>query len=243
MEREGMQSLADRRVLVSGGTTGIGRAIVELLVNSNAKVATFARTQEDVDELQKLHPEVAGFVADLADFDSVRDVFSKATEGLGGLDALVNNAGIGGKSVTESGFDEWKEVLDVNLVAPMLLTQLAAEKMGSGSHIVNIGSLSAKSRDEGSDVYVASKLGLRGFSDSVGRLLGEKGVIVTLIEPGKVVSDMAAENSNDSELEKERSEDKIIESADIARAVLFVLSQPERMVIAEMQIRPRAQLI
>lgn len=243
MEREGMQSLANRRVLVSGGTTGIGRAIVEMLVNSNAKVATFARTQEDVDELQKQHPEVVGFVADLADYDSVRDVFAKATEALGGLDALVNNAGIGGSSVTDSGFDEWKEVLDVNLVAPMLLTGLAAEKMESGSRIVNIGSLSAKSRDEGSDVYVASKLGLRGFSDSVGRLLSEKGVIVTLIEPGKVVSDMAAENSDDAELEKERLEDKIIESADIARAVLFVLSQPERMVIAEMQIRPRAQLI
>ncbi|RYG32130.1 SDR family oxidoreductase [bacterium] len=243
MEREGMQTLAGRRVLVAGGTTGIGRACVELLLNANAKVATFARTEEDLKDLKALHPEVCVLKADLAKPEELSKVVDRVHAEFGGIDALINNAGIGAESVTTMSYKDWHNVIETNLAGPMFLTQLVSEKMTSGGHIINIGSLSAKTRGEGSDVYVATKMGLRGFSDSVGRLLGQKGIIVTLIEPGLVASDMTTVDKEQEEIDEQRRKDEMIEAADIARAVTFTLSQPDRMVIAEMQIRPRAQLI
>ncbi|RYG43152.1 SDR family oxidoreductase [bacterium] len=202
----------------------------------------FARTEEDLQKLKALHPEVCVVQADQSKPEDISQMIDRVMAEFGGLDGLINNAGVAAESVTTMAYRDWHQVIATNLVGPMFLTQLAAEKMESGSHIVNIGSLSAKTRGEGSDVYVATKMGLRGFSDSVGRLLGQKGIVVTLIEPGLVESDMTTEDKDQAEIDEKREKAEMIESEDIARAVLFTLSQPERMVIAEMQIRPRAQL-
>ncbi len=243
MEREGMQSLSGTKVLVSGGTTGIGRALVDQLVEQGAQVATFGRGEAELQELREAHPEVLALQGDLTDEASVRAVVAQAVERFGGLDALVNNAGVAGDSITQSAYPEWREVIETNLIGPMLLTQVALDHLKAGSRVVTVGSMSAKVREAESDVYVASKAGLRGFVDSVSKVLNPKGVVLTLIEPGLAESDMTTEGKSAQETAQKKAEDKMMDPEDVARMVVFALSQPPHMVVAELQIRPRAQLI
>lgn len=238
-----MQSLSGKRILVSGGTTGIGRALIDKLVETNAKVATFGRDEAALAKLREERPEVVTIQGDVAKEEDVRAVVEKAVAEFGGLDALVNNAGVAGESILETPYDEWRTVIEANLIGPMLLTQVALEHLKEGAHIVTVGSMSAKTRDEGSDVYVASKSGLRGFVDSVGRALGLKGIVHTLVEPGLAESDMTTEDKTPEEVEKAKAEAKMMDPEDVARTIVFALSQPPHIVIAELQIRPRGQAI
>lgn len=243
MERQGIQSLQGKRVLISGGTTGIGRALVDMLVAEGAQVATFGRDQEDLQKLREAQPAVLAIQGDVSVESDVRSIVAQTVEKFGGLDALVNNSGVAGDSILETPYAEWRKVIETNLIGAMLLTQVSLEHLGKGTHIVTVGSMSAKTRDEGSDVYVASKSGLRGFVDSVGRGLGEKGVVHTLVEPGLAESDMTTEDKSAEEVEKSKAEDKMMDPEDVARMIVFALSQPAHIVISELQIRPRAQLI
>ncbi|RYG45796.1 SDR family oxidoreductase [bacterium] len=245
MANHGTGSFSGKRALVSGGTTGIGRAIVEMLLAEGAQVATFARTEEDVQELRRSLPDVKAFAADMTDREQVVSVVQETLSAFGGLDLLVNNAAVGGQSITDQDYEEWKSIVEINLIGPMMLTQVVAEHLQPGAHIVTVGSMSAKVREEGSDVYVATKSGIRGFVDSLGRTLNQKGILLSLIEPGLADSDMTTVDDGKSreEAEKMKAEHKMMEPEDVARAVLFVASQPPHMVIPELQIRPRAQLI
>lgn len=238
-------SLNGQRVLVSGGTTGIGRAIVQLFLEEGAKVVTFARTEEDVQELKQAFPGLTALTADLTDQKQVVSVVEETFSQLGGLDILVNNAAVAGTSITDTDFEGWRSVVEINLIGPMLLTQLVADRLQPGSRIVTIGSMSAKVREAGSDVYVATKSGIRGFVDSLSKTLNPKGIVLTLIEPGLVETDMTTvdQGASGEETQQKKDEDKMIYPEDIARAVLYAASQPSRMVVAEIQIRPRAQLI
>lgn len=241
MKDSGACSLAGKRALVSGGTTGIGRAIVELFVQNGMKVATFARTESDIEELRKAMPEVLAFTTDVANCDELESAVEKTIAEFGGLDILVNNAGVSGDSVTDTPYREWKSVLEINLLGPMLLTQIASEHLGFGAHIVTIGSLSAKSRGEGTDVYVASKTGIRGFADAVGKGLATKGVLHTLIEPGSTEADMTTEGKTEEEVRKLKADHKMMEAADVARSVLYAVSQPANMVVTRIEVHPRVQ--
>ena len=239
----GTESLRGKRVLISGGTTGIGRAIVEALVREGAHVATFARTAEDIEALRRDLPSVVAFVADAANATDMEAAVDRAMSEFGAIDVLVNNAGVSGDSVMDTPYEDWKSVLEINLLGPMLLTRLTAKRMRAGAHIVTIGSLSAKTRDGDGDVYVASKSGLRGFVDANAKGLAECGIVHTLIEPGLAESDMTTDDKSPEEVAKMKSEAKMMEAEDVARAVLFAAAQPPTMVISELQIRPRAQLI
>ena len=238
-----VESLVGKRVLISGGTTGIGRAAVDLFVKEGAQVATFARTAQDLAKLREEQPGVFAFEADQSDKAAMQGAFDQTASKFGGIDILVINAGVAGESVTEMSYPDWKSVIDINLVGPMLLMQIASEKMTKGAHVVVVGSMSAKTRDPGSDVYVASKSGIRGFVDSAGRSLGDKGILVSLIEPGLAESDMTTDDKTPEQVAKMKAEDKMMDAVDVARSILFVAAQPEHMVIPELQIRPRAQLI
>src|SRR5690606_16166822 len=116
-------------------------------------------------------------------------------------------------------------------------------KKNQVGHIVNIGSMSAKVREGGSDVYVATKSGIRGFTDSLGRTLNEAGVRVTLIEPGLVGSDMTLDQVPKEKQKAKIEAEEMLLAEDIAHAVLYVLRQPHRCTIPELQIRPTKQII
>lgn len=237
-----MQSLAGKRVVVSGGTTGIGLAIAKHLCDLNAKVLVFGRDQGDLDEALGQLPCAVGLTADVGHADDVRRVFAMVDDHLGGLDALVNNAGVGGSSVTALPEEKWHEVLHTDLLGAMHMAQEAVPRMRAvgGGTIVNVGSMSAKTRDEEADVYVAAKSGLRGWSDSFGRTVAKFDINVSLIEPGKVLSDLS---KDDPDVDEKLAKDEMIYADDIARMVIYILSQPKSVSIPMVQVRPRMQLI
>lgn len=207
-------NLAGARVLITGATGGIGHAIVRAFHERGAELVLTGRRTEVLDDLIA---EVGGkaIAADLADAESVSELMTEA----GGIDVLVANAALPGdgalNSFTEAEIDR---SLDVNLRAPIVLSQWAAEQMvprGRG-HIVLIGSLAGRAASPRLSMYNASKFGLRGFALAYREELRGTGVGVSLIAPGFVdEAGMFADSGN--ELPPGM---RAVSPADVAKAVL-----------------------
>lgn len=243
------ECLSGKRVLITGGTTGIGREITLLLASLGANCLICGRNEEQIDET-KAAARQAGFtgscngvVADLASGEDIERLFQEVDEQLGGLDVLINNAALGYGSVTEGGYEEISNIVQTNLTAYLACTQQAAKRMeinGKG-HILNVGSMSADVREVGSSVYVATKAGIQGFSEALRKELNPKNIKVSLIEPGAVDSDMQPGSTEEKGQQMDNLE--MMPAEDIAMAVVFCLAQQERCDIVSMQIRPHLQLI
>lgn len=244
MEAEGLQTLSGKRVFLTGGTTGIGLATAKHLLSAGAKLFTFSRDPRHVEEAKTALPGATVEQGDQSDEKDVQRLVDAAEGALGGFDAVIVNAGEGASSVLDMPVEAWHQVIHANLVGPMQLAGIFAPKLEvrGGGAIVFVGSLSAKTRDEGSDVYVAAKTGLRGFADSFGRGVAEKNVRVCLVEPGKVWTELNKEETLE-ENEAQVRKGIALHADDIARTILFVLSQPDRVDIPLVQVRPRMQLI
>ncbi len=249
------ENIDGKAALVSGGTAGIGLATARLLTSRGARVLIFGHHESELqDALRELGAlgEVHGIVADVSRPEDVTRVFEEADAKLGGLDILVANAGIGAKSLGESEVADIRYVLDTNLLGSMLCAKEAAKRMtpqGSG-HIVAIGSMSAKVREDGLEIYVATKSGMRGFYDSLSKSLNPEGIKVTLIEPGLVHTRIELQHlPKDEQIEQEaQMQEKIdaqtmIEAQDLAEAVHYVLTQPKGCVVPFLQVRPLKQII
>ena len=244
------EKIEGKRIVVTGGTTGIGRMIVLLLLANKANVLTFGRHQQELNDAMTDFKRVGGgqiygLTADTTKPADIQRVFEQAEKELGGLDILVNNAALAAQSVTDTDYDAWRQVIDTNLLGYMACCKIAAERMKKNKtgHIVNIGSMSAKVRESGSDVYVATKSGIRGFTDSLARTLNEEGIRVTLIEPGLVGSDMTLDQVPKEKQAKKIADEEMLLAEDIAHSVLHVLIQPHRCTIPVLQIRPTMQII
>ena len=238
-------SLQGKAVIVTGGTTGIGRATAELLASEGAKVLIFGRHEKELNEALADMPEgqVFGLTADTTKPSDIERVFAMADSKLGGVDILVSNAAEAAQSILDTEYAEWEYVVQANLLGYMACARHAVDRMkpkGSG-HIVNIGSLSAKLRDAGSDVYVATKSAIEGFSEALRKQVNEMGIKISLIEPGKVGADFP--NSTPEEQPAQQAEGEMLLAEDIAAAVHFVLTQPARCDIIQLQIRPHKQAI
>jgi NAD(P)-dependent dehydrogenase (short-subunit alcohol dehydrogenase family) len=239
--------MAGKAVIVTGGTTGIGLATAQLLAREGARVLIFGRHEAELaralEELQREEGEVFGTVADASRVEDVRRVFRDADERLGELDVLVNNAAVGGEHFEDQSLEEMEYLVRANVVGYLACAHEAVERMkrqGSG-HIVNVGSMSADLREEGGSVYVAAKAAIQGFSESLRKTVNPAGIRVTLIEPGKVATDM----TDQSEAEKRENEAKLemLRPEDIAACILFCLAQPARCDVVTMQVRPLLQAI
>jgi NADP-dependent 3-hydroxy acid dehydrogenase YdfG len=243
------QSIEGKKILISGGTTGIGRATAIMLANAGAQIMTFGRHREDLDETMDLIRRVErptqcyGMVADVADPGDIKRIFEAVDSQFGLLDVLINNAAIAWQGVMEGNYPDWSYVIQTNLLGYMACTYEAVNRMAAkqSGHIVNIGSMSADVREQGSSVYVASKSGIQGFSEALRKELNEKGIKVTLIEPGAVATDM--QKMTAEEMEQKVNNREMLEADDIAMAVLYALSQPQRSDVVSLQIRPHLQII
>lgn len=235
-------SLKDKRVLVTGGTTGIGRAIARLLASYGARLFIFGRHAPELrDALKAVRDdggEIEGMTADAAKPKDIDRVFARVRKHFGDLDVLVNNAGLGAEGIADMDDAEWRYVVETNLTAYMAFARNAAvwmEERREGD-IVLIGSISAVRRGKDSSVYVATKAGVQGFAESFHKEMAEEGIRVCLIEPGKVGSDMV-EGSPRAQRAKIRKME-MLRAEDIAVAVHYVLTQPRRCSIPYMQVRP-----
>jgi NAD(P)-dependent dehydrogenase (short-subunit alcohol dehydrogenase family) len=236
--------LDGRSVLVSGGTTGIGRAIAGLLASHGAKVFVFGRHHAELeDALRDIRStgEADGMTGDVARADDIADIFKAARDFLGPLDIFVDNAGLSGEGIAEMPDSEWRYVVETNLIGAMATAEQAADWMkeaGSG-HIVIIGSMSAERKGKSSSVYVATKSGLRGFAESFYREVREDGIKVTLIEPGRTGSDMIEDPPNVQRKKIARGE--MLRAEDVAVAVHYAVTQPARCDVTFMQVRPHIE--
>lgn len=243
-----LEPVKDKSILITGGTTGIGRAIAILLASQGARVMIFGRHQNDLDEamkdIQEAGGEVLGLTADVSDPDDIHRVFQEFDRQMGHLDVLINNAALGYGSVMEGAYPEWDYILKTNLLGYMAMTHEAVERMKANGwgHIVNIGSMSAEVREKDSSVYVATKAGIQGFSASLRKEVNPLGIKVTLIEPGAVGSDMQSQYT--PQQQRERIEQmKMLRAEDIAACVLYTITQPKRCDVVSLQIRPHLQEI
>jgi NADP-dependent 3-hydroxy acid dehydrogenase YdfG len=243
-----LEPVADKSILITGGTTGIGRSTAILLASQGARVMIFGRHQNDLDEAMKdireTGGEVLGLTADVSDPEAIQRVFQEFDRQMDKLDILINNAALGYGSITEGGYAEWDYILKTNLLGYMAMTHEAVERMKANGwgHIVNIGSMSADVREKDSSVYVATKAGIQGFSEALRKEVNPLGIKVTLIEPGAVGTDMQSEYPPAEQ--RERIEKmKMLRAEDIAACVLYTITQPKRCDVVSLQIRPHLQEI
>jgi NADP-dependent 3-hydroxy acid dehydrogenase YdfG len=243
-----IEPVADKSILITGGTTGIGRAIAILLAAQGARVMIFGRHEQELNEamndIRQAGGEVLGLTADVSDPQDVQRVFQEFDGQMDKLDILINNAALGYGSVMEGGYPEWEYILKTNLLGNMAMSHEAIQRMKANGwgHIVNIGSMSADVREKDSSVYVATKSGIQGFTEALRKEVNSQGIKVTLIEPGAVGSDMQSQYS--PEQQRERIEKmKMLRAEDIAACVLYTITQPKRCDVVSLQIRPHLQEI
>lgn len=243
------QNIKQKRIVITGGTTGIGRAVAELLVSLGGRVLTFGRDVTNLNEaleiIKNKYPdaELYGKPADITQKEDIEMIFDLIERSLGGIDILINNAALGADGITESSFENSKYIIDTNIMGYLAFCEEAVKKMAAqkSGHIINIGSMSAETREETGTVYVATKAAIRGFTAALRKEINPLGVKVSLIEPGAVNTDMQP-GSKQERLEK-IDKMEMLEADDIAMSVLFCLSQPKRCDVVSLQIRPHLQLI
>jgi 3-oxoacyl-[acyl-carrier protein] reductase len=224
-----------RRILVTGGSRGIGAAIARRFAADGYRVALHfhASPEAAADVLASLpgtgHVAVR---ADLRDPEAISRMVEEAAEALGGIDVLVNNAGVFfAHPIDEVDFDTWleawRQTLDINLLAPALVSWHAVRHMGPGGRIINVGSRGAFRGEPQSPAYGASKAGVAALGQSLAKYLGARGIAVTTVAPGFVATDMATEAMEGEGGVVRRSESpfgRIAEPDEIAAAIAFLAS-------------------
>ena len=239
-----LPGLSDKRALITGGTTGIGRAIAVLLASEGADVFICGLDQDHLaDALADIRAvgRGDGAVIDLAEPDNIGAVFDQAVACLGGLDVAVINAAVAAEALSETGEAELRRVIATDFTAYLLSARAAIDAFGDQGDIVLIGSTSAHALGPQSTIYAGIKYGIQGFAEALRRELGPKGIKVSLVEPGKTGSDM---QYPDIPAEKQRemiAEESMLRAEDVAVGVHYLLTQPRRAVIQQLTIAPRMQ--
>lgn len=230
--------LQGKKVLVTGGSRGIGAGIARVLANEGARVAlTYSSSEAQAkDVLTSLKGEGHMMVhMQVADEASVEKAFSEVLAQFGGLDGLVNNAGITkDQLLLRMKAEDFDAVMDVNLKGTFLCTRIAIKHMmkaRSGS-IVNITSVIGQMGNPGQANYAASKAGTEGFSKSIAQEVGSRKIRVNCVAPGFIVTDMTdklTDAQKDAILSKVPLQD-LGTTDDISHAVAFLLSDKSRYI-------------
>lgn len=241
-------ALTGRRAVVTGGSTGIGRAIAVLLASGGATVFIGGSDQGHVDDALARIREVGtgeGIALDLSQEDNVSRFLAAATDAIGGYDIVVANAAEAAEGLSDMDEAAVRHAVSLNFTQYLLLARAGAEAMGAdgdaGGDIVLIGSMSAYALGPKSTVYAGIKHGLQGFSIALRRELGPKGIRVALVEPGLTGSDMQYPDISADKQREMIGKDEMLRAEDIAVGVHYLLTQPRRAVIQRLTIAPRMQ--
>ncbi|HEU0251442.1 MAG TPA: SDR family oxidoreductase [Pyrinomonadaceae bacterium] len=230
----------DRKIaIVTGGTRGIGRAIAKSLVDAGAIVAITARSEEDLASAVSWLNETksgsaAGYVCDVRDYEQVKAVFAKVAEDFGGIDTLINNAGIGLFEPVETITPEdFRAVLETNLFGVFYCCHEAIPlmKQRGGGYIINISSLAGANAHPRMAAYNASKFGLNGFSEALMQEVRHDNIKVSYIMPGSVNTEFGGDEPS-----SEKSWQ--LQPDDVAQVVLDLLAAPDRALPSRVEIRP-----
>lgn len=236
--------LRGKKAIISGGTTGIGRAIAVLLASEGVDVFICGRDAQHLEDALQRIGEVGkgdGIAIDLADPDNIGRFFSAATQYLGGLDIAVINAAIPAKGVTDMSEAELRYAIATDFTAYLVSAHAAAEALHDHGNIVFIGSMSAHMLSAESSVYAGMKYGIQGFSEALRKELAPKGIQVTNVEPGKTGADFQYQSFTAEEQAEAINKEEMLRAEDIAVGVHYALTQPSRAVVQQITIAPRQQ--
>jgi 3-oxoacyl-[acyl-carrier protein] reductase len=230
-------SFNGRVVLVTGGSRGIGRAVVELFAAGGARlVVQFRAAQQAADDTVAALGGGGHLAlqADLADPEQVRWLVERVVEEFGRIDVLVNNAGIYQEHpILETSYQDWQRIwrqtIQTNLIGPANLLHAVVPHMvaGGGGRIVNISSRGAFRGEPDHPAYGASKAGLNSLGQSMAQALGRHGIYVTTVAPGFVDTDMAAPFLDSAAGDAIRAQSPLNRAAtaqEVARVVVFLAS-------------------
>ena len=235
---------APLHVLVTGGASGIGRAIAEAFAEQGDTVHICGTDTHKLQDRLDDDPRLTGSKCDVTDEQQVRDMFSTVVATWGGLDVLINNAGIAGPTapIDEVTIDQWNATLAVNVTGTFLCTREAAPLLRRSSGcIINISSVAGRLGYAFRAPYCASKFALAGLTESLARELGPDGVRVNSILPGFVESDRFAATTRArasalgitteemaTKLLEKTSLRRLVTERDVADMALYLTSKPGR---------------
>jgi 3-oxoacyl-[acyl-carrier protein] reductase len=220
-----------RVAVVSGGSRGLGRAVVERLLRDNWRVATFSRSSNSFIESIRECGRTYWRSLDMADAGAVRDFVGEVVREFGRVDGLVNNAGVGHESpLLTVPVAEIPKVINSNLVGPIILAKACARAMlrngAAGGAIVNVSSVNAVRGYPGVSIYSAAKAGLDGFTRSAARELGARNIRVNSVAPGYFDSAMTAGMTGEylAKVRRRTPLGRLASVAEVAASVCFMLS-------------------
>ena len=248
---ESTRPLSGKVALVTGASSGIGEATAVALAQAGAAVAIGARRRDRLDalsaELSGAGARVLALDLDVTDEQSCTAAVARTREELGGLDVLVNNAGVmllG--TIVGADTEDWRRMLSTNVLGLMYMTAAAIEGMveqGSGD-VVNISSVAGRQARKGAGVYNASKWAVNAFSESLRQEVTGRGVRIGLVEPGAVATELSSHITQpDAKAASAQMAAgmRTLQSEDVARAVLYLVTQPPHVAVNEVLVRPTDQ--
>jgi NADP-dependent 3-hydroxy acid dehydrogenase YdfG len=242
--------MGQRNVLITGATSGIGEATARLLAKNKYNLILCGRRQEKLERLQKelsAYTKVTTLSFDVRDNKALKTALRTLGAEWSNIDVLINNAGNahGLDPVHKGSIEDWDAMMDINVkgllyVSREILPGMTAKKSG---HVINIGSVAGKEVYPNGNVYCASKFAVDALTKGMRMDLNPFGIKVTSIHPGLVETEFSLVRfKGDSERASSVYKGiKPLTGEDIADSILYVLSTPEHVVIADMVIYPRSQ--
>jgi len=238
----------DKVAVVTGASSGIGAAIARRLAGAGLRVWLAARYSERVAAVAaELGPQARAIALDVRDESSVAQAFARIAEEAGGLDVLVNNAGLGHQESLLTGSTErWREMLEVNVLGLCVCTREAVHHMRGRpeGHIFHLGSLSGHRIPPGSNVYGATKYAVRALTESLRQELHAEGlpIRVTALSPGYVQTAFHEKLFKSAEASRELYERyRVLDPDDVAAALVHALAAPPHVAIHDVLLRSREQ--
>jgi 3-oxoacyl-[acyl-carrier protein] reductase len=234
-----MQSLRGKVALITGGSRGIGFAIARALVAEGAQVAVTGLSGAHLSSARpRIEASGPGSIetlqADVRKHDDVKRAVGATVARFGGLDILINNAGVGiFKNVADTSPDEWASIIDTNLTGVYLACHASIPHMRArgGGYIINVSSLAGRNSFAGAAAYCASKAGLNAFSEALMQEVRYDGIRVSYVMPGSVATGF---NNGD----ETKGADWKTSPDDVAAVVVGLLQSDPRSIPSRVEIRP-----
>ncbi|KAA9349294.1 SDR family oxidoreductase [Larkinella humicola] len=222
-----MNNVKDKTIFITGASGGIGKATALELLEQGAKVFDFSRTHQLADEIS--HENLRSFKGDVSQEVDVLAGFAACTDAFGTVDVLINNAGIGllSTDLSTTDLDTYEQMMNTNVRGVFLCNREALKVMKpkKQGHIVTVISMAGYRTNPNAPIYCASKFGARGLSSGLADQVLKEGIKVTDVNPGPTDSNYWGD--------RKVAREKFLNVADVARVIVFVLNQPDYVVIRE----------
>ena len=233
-----MMELKDKNIIVTGASGGIGNSIIKKLSDAGAKILASGTKIEKLEELKNKFTNLKILKFDISQLDKIEEFIDNASNELGGLDCMVNNAGITQDNLAiRMSIEEWKKVIDINLTSTFLMSKFAIKKMlkNKKGKIINITSVVGHTGNLGQANYTASKAGIIAMSKSLAIEYAKKNINVNCISPGFIktaMTDKIDDKFKEVIVSKIPSA-RLGDPEDIANAVLFLASSNSNYINGE----------